>query len=312
MELIIEFSEEKGILLKLPKRSPDGQLQNLAVDSSSGLMHHVDSSRWDELLSGEAVEVPLPTGSWRHILRRMQHTHDFLRKPANEKYRRGISEAKFDDGPLMFRMGNKEYTNPSDIPYDFEEIEDLGTFSQVSSTMLVTDPCYEKGTWCTGEFEALTGTWHARVVRRDDTHSGMRNAILIIAHDSVALDSLNLANLLEWEELDNSIGVDSGQAGFFDKNQYPQDPDTQPENSSTQTWYERVCDITLEDEAGNAGIAPDEFGVVSQTFWGDGGYPCFVMRNEAGQVMASVMVFDGSVDTEDEDEAADEPDENLE
>ena len=349
--------QENSIVLRLPERDPDGQLQRLIHDISSDLMMSLDDASWDKLFDTPAVDVPLPLGSWRHLLRRIQRSYDFWRKPENQERHKRVGAA-YDNTPLTFTVNGELYDSIDKIPGTTEDVTQLGSFELQSSTMLASDPCYEKGTWCTTEFEALPGTWHAQLTRRDDTFSGLRNAILTIAHAEVPLDSVKLD---EMEELEGSVGVDSGQAGFFEKERYPEDPDAAPghdpaatddnritlvviddqgkivgedpikpesedspadatptedpeqrrmldlgddedadDSSNSQTWYEQVCDLTLDDSGVNAGIAPGAFGVVSQTFYGDGGYPCFVKKNEAGQVIAAVLVFDDST-SEDED-----------
>lgn len=355
--------KENSIVLRLPERSPDSQLQQLIHDISSDLMMSLDEAAWDKLFDTDAVDVPLPAGSWRHLLRRIQRSYDFWRKPENQK-RHKRAGAVYDDTPLTFTVDGVVYHEINKIPGSAEEVTSLGSFELQSSTMLATDPCYSKGTWCAIEFEALPGTWHAQLTRRDDTFSGLRNAILTIAHEDVPLSSVKLD---EMEELDGDVGVDSGQAGFFEKARYPDEPDAEPVEASDQsdanrielvriddngnivgepgqpavealspdaappkpqlepgrvlldlgagdddididteesgqTWYEQVCDVTLDDMGVNAGIAPGDFGVVSQTFYGDGGYPCFVKKNAAGQVIAAILVFDDSTCKDDEDE----------
>ena len=347
--------QENSIVLRLPERDPDGQLQRLIHDISSDLMMSLDEVAWDKLFDPVAVDVPLPLGSWRHLLRRVQRSYDFWRKPENQE-RHERAGAAYDNTPLTFTVDGVLYDAIDKIPGTAEDVTHLGSFELQTSTMLATDPCYTKGTWCTTEFEALPGTWHAQLIRRDDTFSGLRNAVLTIAHADVPLDSVKLD---EMEELEGSVGVDSGQAGFFEKDRYPKDPDASPPGAakdavdkrvqvvsiaddgtivgepaqpavevpspdvaalepgrvlldmgdddleteeSGQTWYEQVCDLTLDDAGVNAAIAPGDFGVVSQTFYGDGGYPCFVKKNDAGQVIAAVLVFDDSTSDEEDDE----------
>lgn len=39
----------------------------------------------------------------------------------------------------------------------------LGQFEITSGKMIVTDPCYSKGTWCAGVLDAKNGIWDAYV-----------------------------------------------------------------------------------------------------------------------------------------------------
>ena len=54
------------------------------------------------------------------------------------------------------------------------------------------------------------------------------------------------------------------------------------------TFYGSCCNLTCETK-GHFGVIP--FGVVSSSGFGDGGYPCFVKRNEEGQIVAAIIPF---------------------
>jgi hypothetical protein len=103
-----------------------------------------------------------------------------------------------------------------------------------------------------------------------------------------------------YEEQTFDVGVDSGQAGFFDKALYDQ---RQP---SGDDFYDAVCKLTLE--AGD-GFGTNEFGAVSMTGYGDGGYTCYVRRNDNGQIVAALIAYleeyeEGEEEDDEEQEAA--------
>lgn len=167
----------------------------------------------------------------------------------------------------------------------------LGTFEVKSGKLQVTDPCYDKGTWCAGTLKKVrNGTWVGHVVRTDETRGkygpdGIRNAEVHAYHS----DLKKLPT--RWTKSKIHVGVDSGQAGIFDEAAYPEG------GSDDQAFYDRVCDITIgpdyygkvhDPNYPNAGVV--EFGVVSRSGFGDGGYNCYV-ATQNGEVVAVKIVF---------------------
>jgi hypothetical protein len=302
MNLEIEM-QGINIAVKLPARHPRDPFMMVAHD----LMTETPPSDWDTIMDGErAITVPLKLANWRHVLRRLQRTWDYWRQPKNHAHILNSQEsadqatAGFNLDPLVFTVHGVTYADLDDLPEPPDVICGLGTFILATPTLLVTDPCYEKGTWCTGELEARTGEWAAQVTMRDSI-SGQRNAILLVAHTSVDIRSIVLEEL---EDSGINAGVDSGQAGFFEKARYPDDKDQF--EYEDHTWYGQVCEKTLDDEGGNASISPGRFGAVSQTFWGDGGYPVLVRKDADGLVIAAALIFDGSLGCDEDDEEDEE------
>ncbi len=207
------------------------------------------------------------------------------------------------------------------------------SFEIKSGKIRVTDPCYDKNTWCSGVIEnALSGEWFADSVILDNSQTngwGSRVSELVIWHKDYDAN-----NILELTDID--VGVDSGQAGFFDEAEYPEG-DT-GEYGNTETFYGKVCegtagepkqvkrklfgddDIKLLSESGLSsaslevmrsrevtdtiydylGIANVGFGVATHSGYGDGGYRCYIKRNQDGNVVAAKIVFIN--ESEDEDE----------
>jgi hypothetical protein len=107
------------------------------------------------------------------------------------------------------------------------------------------------------------------------------------------------------------VGVDSGQAGIFDKSSFKNDSliEKDPEfhhayrrDKPGGRWYAACCDITLSEE--EAGVLLG--GVVSTSGYGDGGYDCFVVKS-GDEVVAVKIVFIGEDEDEDiEDDYEDE------
>lgn len=287
--------EQKGIevFLKLPKR-PNRTPFQWAV---SQVLTRVKGVNWKAINSCEAATLPLSLATWRYDLTRLQDDWDYWREPSNHEglfNANGAPQDPFDLSPMTFSLNDSVYQNAEDIPAPPDVAYALGTFHLATPTLLVTDPCYKKGTWCTGELQACVGEWSALVIQRP-AGSGHRNAALLIAHASVDIRGVVLSELAD---SGISAGVDSAQAGFFEKERYPSNP-AQLE-SEKGTWYRAVADQTLDDARANASISPGRFGAASQTFWGDGSYPCLVRKDAEGQVIVAALIFDGSVGPDDE------------
>ena len=181
----------------------------------------------------------------------------------------------------------------------------VGTFEVKSGKLVVTDPCYDRGTWCMGLLEDVkNGTWEAYTQTKNEGFWGDRVAKLVVFHKDHDTDIGATRHIAQFE-----VGVDSGQAGFFDEPSYPQgDPG---EYGDLGTFYGRVCALHDgdKDEYIDAGIV-DGSGVVSSSGFGDGGYRCNFYKLD-GQVVAAEIVFIGDEDDDDEDDEWDD-DEDLE
>jgi len=174
----------------------------------------------------------------------------------------------------------------------------IGEFNIESGTVLVTDPCYTLDTWFLAIIEGVAkGKWEAYVAKANCGEWGIRNAELMVHH----VDFLNMGSefleSLEWEIIDDIIGVDSGQAGFFDKKYY-QDIDSVeyiPNKTKywtkfyeTDDWYYQCCELTLGEK--QCGVIP--YGVVSASGFGDGTYDAFIaVHPDTDEIIAMKIVF---------------------
>lgn len=183
-------------------------------------------------------------------------------------------------------------------------------FDVTSGRMAVSDPCYEPGTWCAGYIDdVMNGQWEASAefMTHEQTGWGERLSRLWVLHDSVP----NLSALGEDETLTSldsgiDVGVDSGQAGFYDAEFF----DTTPKgkNSEEGGFYNEVCDSTHDRHFDNPIFtALRDRCVVCSSGYGDGSYTCTVWRDTDGKAVAACITFidDSEVDEdEDEQEAA--------
>lgn len=193
--------------------------------------------------------------------------------------------------------------------------------------VMVSDPCYDIGTWCQGVIEnVLPGEYDCLVKYVDEGRFGIRvAAIQAVHHDYI--DS-NLKETMENFE----VGVDSGQAGIFDYKHYVRH---HPSEKSDDAWYARCCDATFSrtrnpdyeefnwniegetvsemierhDEYRNSTKSQTYFtkldanvvygsGFVSSSGYGDGSYNCWTSKNENGKVVSIRVEFIGEEDEE--------------
>lgn len=177
----------------------------------------------------------------------------------------------------------------------------VGEFNLSAGVMRVSDPCYAPDTWCAGTFPARPGKWRAEIETSDEGAWGTRVASLTVRHESVD-DS---ASPEQRSEVD--VGVDSGQAGFFDDARYADVPGRPDDDSAPNPrgLYWEACRCTGYDHRDNhtlprlAGILRD-IGAVSSSGYGDGGYPLRLLMID-GVAVAARVIFIGEKEEEDED-----------
>lgn len=160
---------------------------------------------------------------------------------------------------------------------NLEQIQ-IGTFEITSNVLVVSDPCYKPGTWCMGQIsDAQPGIWTAQIGIYQSEQFGKRVAYVAAFHeDCPNIDSLDR------HEADFEVGVDSGQAGIFDKAHY-QDQSIDfdvPAPICNDHWFNVCCHQTLNTEH-YAGVIP--YGVVSSSGYGDGGYTCHFFTTGKGE-----------------------------
>lgn len=177
----------------------------------------------------------------------------------------------------------------------------------LSSNVIVSDPCYSRPTWCqTVLTDVLPGRYISQVNEDPETD---RCAELLVIHEDYYQKRLDYFD-------HSSCGVDSGQLGIFDAASYRNDAAAADistprikfsipgDAQDGDAWYEKMCKITLGEPLCYGAY---DTGVVSSSGWGDGMYPLQVARNDGGQIVAMLVTF---IDLEVQ-EAEEEEDEEL-
>jgi hypothetical protein len=154
-------------------------------------------------------------------------------------------------------------------------------FEVRSGKMRVTDPCYDKGTWCSSTVPVKPGRWIATLETSDQHSWGVRVARLIAHHESIKPHVSTLVPHI-------TIGVDSGQAGFFDDAAYPDDEPG--EYGELDTFYGRACAATSSETQAGGIVNWDgyDMGVCSSSGFGDGSYALY--GSKQGDVYVALMI----------------------
>lgn len=164
------------------------------------------------------------------------------------------------------------------------------SFEVESGRLVVSDPCYDKETWC-GAYglPAQNGKWVGFATYSDEGDWGIRVECITAHVRGLKPEYLN------WTKLTQEFGVDSGQMSIVDERYYPEEP------GEDDKFYAGGWGATLSDVCFGAvtakRIRPDQLdmverikvhegkdfneeiwqvdhrcGVVSSTGYGDGGY----------------------------------------
>ena len=177
-------------------------------------------------------------------------------------------------------------------------------FTIESGKICVSDPCYNKGTWCAAwDLEAQTGVWNCEVIKSYEGLWGERvkeiNAIAgeIYPEGCIPID-------LPWKKLEFDIGVDSGQCGIFDYEKYP-DGENTGEYEDENSFYGKCCNLTLPEDDSKEPFGVLENGIVSSSGFGDGSYIMYGLYEENREKLIGVKVI--FIDEEEvEDDCCDE------
>lgn len=172
----------------------------------------------------------------------------------------------------------------------------IGQFKVQTNVIRVTDPSYDRGTWCAGCIEDVkTGTWEARIKTIDD-----RVGELHAYHVDIKKETTKKPH---WIEQEFEVGVDSGQCGFFEDDIYPVG-DT-GEYGDEDTFYGQCCELTEEN-----GVGLMDRGVVCSSGYGDGSYTSYTLEEKGKVVGVKIIFIDESGDdyegNEDDDYSEDE------
>ena len=161
------------------------------------------------------------------------------------------------------------------------EIKYLGSVN-FGDKVVMSDPCYDRDGGVVVK-DILPGNYLCLVGRED---RDKRNAFVIALHENFYRPNMeshwdNPADILESFRLQGfsykragDIGVDSGQAGIYDYDEFI-NHEKEREYNNPEHWYRQVCETT-EDGKARAGLINGK-GVTSSSGWGDGCYDSYII-----------------------------------
>lgn len=171
-----------------------------------------------------------------------------------------------------------------------ERMIEVGQFTVESTSLMVSDPCYGHGTWCQGILEGVRpGQWLAEIKRVERKGWGVRIASLSVRHTEAG--ALPAAG--NWEAASFEVGVDSGQAGFWDLPRFP-DKNDKGDYGDPTSWYGSACETTLNGPCAGVMLG----GAVASSGYGDGVYQCTFARAASGDIVAAKITFIGDYEDE--------------
>ena len=151
----------------------------------------------------------------------------------------------------------------------------LGSFKIGEDKIFVADPSYDYGDCGTVLLKkVLSGKYFANVTTADNLITSLK-----ICHSDFKNCDLNF-------ERCGVISVDSGQAGFFDKNYFIKKQGG--EVGELNSLFGFSCAVTSSPK--QAGIIHKK-GVVSSSGFGDGLYHVFVAKNSANKIVSAYIAF---------------------
>ena len=158
----------------------------------------------------------------------------------------------------------------------------LGTFNVTEDKIIVADPSYDYGDDETLLLKkVLSGKYFAKVTTTDNLMTSLK-----ICHSDYKSSDL------EFERF-GIITVESGQAGFFDKNYFVKKQGG--EVGDLNSFYGLACSITMSTK--QAGVIRKK-GVVSSSGFGDGCYNVFVAKNSANRIVSAYIEFISKIELE--------------
>lgn len=185
-----------------------------------------------------------------------------------------------------------------------EGIHEVGKI-KTKNKLVVSDPCYTLNTWCLIVLNnMLEGNYRCFFERNED--SGISESWIV--HENYKVNKETIDDFVDY------IGVDSGQAGYFDYEYFEKYSDLKSTNPDkyNEEYYLKICNLTysyfeeIERNSVSGGITSNNEAFVTSSGYGDGCYECFVKRNKENKIIAVKIVF---IEYDDEDEEFEEDEE---
>jgi hypothetical protein len=162
------------------------------------------------------------------------------------------------------------------------ELIHIGTFEVADDSLRVSDPCYDRSTWCAGNIQnPKQGIWNVYVLFGECGWGDRRPWELVAIHESYPQSLTNKMT----EDSGIDVGVDSGLAGIFSDSKFL---GGKGGGWGSGGWFDECCSKILHTKY-SAGVV--EGGCVSMSGYGDGGYSCFVAHDGTSEIVGAKIVY---------------------
>lgn len=169
----------------------------------------------------------------------------------------------------------------------------IGAFVHNGNQIDITDPCYDKGTWCRTTQELPRGTYDCGVEIVDCGDWGKR-----IAKSFIIKEDYSYEDDVFYSEYVDEIGVDAGLAGFFDNK--PDYDDTAWSEFCEWSWQKEnqidrnTIALANEDNAAKCN------GFFTSSGFGDGCYGVLALYDRDDKIIGYEIQFITEENEEDE------------
>lgn len=151
----------------------------------------------------------------------------------------------------------------------------VGQIGLWSGKVDVTDPCYDKDSWCRTVFEVTPGEYSCFAGVGEYKDTGKRVWIATILHADEVFDWPSDLKDSDWEYVD-SIGVDAGLAGFFeDKPDFNDD-----EWQELCNWMQDKTNSKVEGADAYIKHFATGDGFWTESGFGDGEYEVYAVKRD--------------------------------
>jgi len=111
---------------------------------------------------------------------------------------------------------------------------------KIKDKVIISDPCYKRGTWCMSEqCNMLDGNYNY-YVEEINTDWGDKVKSIEIVHE-------NYKRPKKWKYKNSLIGVDTGQAGIFCEEIFPKLEEERGNYGDINTFYGKCCNLTMQN-----------------------------------------------------------------
>ena len=126
-----------------------------------------------------------------------------------------------------------------------KKVDEIG-FLTLGKKVHVSDPCYETNCWCAGTLKNVFPGRYRCVIERCNDDYFERDSEMFGRVKSIAIYHERY-HTSPTEPVPFEVGVDSGQAGFFDDRYYRRYHNKGESEHFDKVWYQRVCNNTIKD-----------------------------------------------------------------